>query len=162
MRCRLRYFLDAEFNGFGGPLISLALAPEKQEAAYFYQALPCAEPDPWVIENVLPVLQIQPVSRPDMIGRLASYLRGDEEPVIVGDWPEDIAHLALLMVTGPGWRLPCTTLRFELLDLPLFDSQALSETPHNAYHDARALRAYVLNQERDWSAPAANGVSGSL
>jgi hypothetical protein len=160
--CRLRYFLDAEFNGFGGPLISLALAPENQEAAHFYEALPCAEPTPWVIENVLPALKTRPISRPEMIAKLASYLRDDEEPVIVGDWPEDIAHLALLMVTGPGWRLPSTTLRFELLDLPLFDSQAMSETPHNAYDDARALRAYVMDQERDWSAPAVDGVSGSL
>ena len=162
MRCRLRYFLDAEFNGFGGPLISLALAPENQEAAYFYEALPCAEPNAWVRENVLPVLQTQPVTRSEMIAKLASYLRSDAEPVIVGDWPEDIAHLALLMVTGPGWRLPSTTLRFELLDLPLFDSQALSETPHNAYQDARALRAYVLDQERDWSVPTADGVVDSL
>ena len=147
----MRYFLDAEFNGFGGPLISLALAPENEEAAYFYEALPCADPNPWVIEKVLPVLRTQPVSRPEMTARLSAYLRGDSEPVVVGDWPEDIAHLALLMITGPGWRMPSTTLRFELLDLPLFDAQALSETPHNAYQDARALRAYVLHQERAWS-----------
>jgi hypothetical protein len=155
----LRYFLDAEFNGFGGPLISLALAPEKSEAVYFYEALPCVDPDPWVIANVLPVLGTQPILRSEMVAKLAAFLQRDSEPLIVGDWPEDIAHLALLMVTGPGWRLPSTTLRFELLDLPLFDSQALSEVPHNAYHDARAFRAYVLNQERDWSHPAADGAT---
>jgi hypothetical protein len=83
-----------------------------------------------------------------MIAKLASYLRTDPEPVMIGDWPEDIAHLALLMVTGPGWRMPSPRLRFELLDLPLFDSTTLSEVPHNARYDAIALRNYVLHQER--------------
>jgi hypothetical protein len=39
--------------------------------------------------------------------------------------------LALLMVTGPGRRMPSPRLWFELLDLPLFDSEALSKVPHN-------------------------------
>jgi hypothetical protein len=144
----VRYFLDAEFNGFGGQLISLALVPEDQEAVPFYEALPCAEPESWVAEHVLPVLQTRPISRPEMITKLAGYLRGDGEPVVIADWPEDIAHMALLMVTGPGWRMPSPRLRFELLDLPLFDSEMLSDVPHNAYHDAIALRAYVLAEER--------------
>src|SRR5580658_4026740 len=38
----MRYFLDAEYNGFGRPLISLALVPEDQESPSFYEALPCA------------------------------------------------------------------------------------------------------------------------
>jgi hypothetical protein len=146
----MRYFLDAEFNGFGGQLISLALVPEDPEAAPFYEALPCAEPEPWVANHVLPVLQTRPISRPEMITKLAAYLRGDSEPVVVADWPEDIAHLALLMVTGPGWRMPSPRLRFELLDLPLFDSAMLSGVPHNACHDAIALRAYVLAEEQPW------------
>jgi hypothetical protein len=144
----MRYFLDAEFNGFGGPLVSLALVPEDQEAAPFYEALPCAAPEPWVAAHVLPVLRTQPISRPEMIAKLAAYLLSDAEPVVIADWPEDIAHLALLMVTGPGWRMPAPLLRFELLDLPLFDSVSLSEVPHNACSDAKALRAYVLAQER--------------
>lgn len=144
----MRYFLDVEFNGFGGQLISLALVPEEQQVAPFYEALPCAQPEAWVAEHVLPVLRTQPVSRPEMIAKLATYLGSDEEPVIIADWPEDIAHLALLMVTGPGWRTPAPRTIFELLDLPLFDSAALSEVPHNACHDAIALRTYVLAEER--------------
>jgi hypothetical protein len=54
-------------------------------------------------------------------------LRGDSEPVVIADWPEDVAHLALLMVTGPGWPMPPPRLIFELLDLPLFDSETLSD-----------------------------------
>jgi hypothetical protein len=144
----MRYFLDAEYNGFCGPLISLALVPEAREASPFYEALPCADPQSWVAEHVIPVLRTRPISRPEMIAKLATFLRGDSEPVIIADWPEDIAHLALLMVTGPGWRMPSPRLRFELLDLPLFDSAALSEVPHNARYDAIALRTYVLHEER--------------
>jgi len=146
----MRYFLDAEFNGFGGPLISLALVPEDRDAVPFYAALPCAEPDSWVAERVLPVLHTQPIPRPEMIAKLEAYLRDDPEPVVTADWPEDIAHLALLMVTGAGWRMPSPTFRFELLDLPLFDSATLSAVPHNACHDARALRDYVLAEEKPW------------
>jgi len=84
-----------------------------------------------------------------MTAKLASYLGTDSEPVVIADWPEDIAHLALMMITGPGWRLPSPRLVLELLDLPLFDSAVLSSVPHNAYYDAVALRTYVLSQERE-------------
>jgi hypothetical protein len=144
----MRYFLDAEFNGFGGPLISLALVPQDVDSVPFYEALPCTKPEPWVRAHVLPVLNTRPVSRREMIAKLGGYLRGDPEPVIVADWPGDIAHLALLMVTGPGFRLASPRLVFELLDLPLFDSETLSDVPHNARHDATALRTYLLAQQR--------------
>jgi hypothetical protein len=97
---------------------------------------------------VVPVLQKPPISRPEIISKLATYLRGDLEPVVTADWPEDIAHLALLMLTGPGSRLPSPRLIIELLDLPLFDSAALSGAPHSVRHDAIMLRIYVLGQER--------------
>jgi hypothetical protein len=143
----MRYFLDAKYNGFCGPLISLALVPEEQQAPSFYEALPCADPEAWVAEHVLPVLQTRPISRTEMIAKLAAYLGTDAEPIMIADWPEDVAHLALLMVTGPGWRMPSPRIRFELLDLPLFDSARLSDVPHNARYDAIALRGYVLAQE---------------
>ena len=147
----MRHFLDTEFNGFGGPLVSLALVPEDRRANSFYEALPCAEPNSWVAEHVLPVLQTRPVSRPKMVKKLAAYLTRDSEPVVVADWPSDIAQMALLMITGPGYRMPLPRLMFELLDLPLFDSAVLSEVPHNACYDAIALRDYVLAEEQPFS-----------
>ena len=150
----MRYFLDAEFNGFGGSLISLALVPEDVEAPPFYEALECPMPEPWAYAHVLPVLHTKPIPREDMVAKLAAYLRSDPAPVVVADWPEDIAHLAMLMVTGPGYRTASPKFVFELLDLPLFDSQTLSDVPHNAQHDARALRAYVLAEERPWPGTA--------
>lgn len=140
----MRYFLDVEFNGFGGQLISLALVPQDTTMPPFYEALECVDPEPWAVAHIVPVLRTTPIPRPAMTAKLGRYLRNDPEPVMVADWPEDIAHLALLMVTGPGYRLASPRLIFELLDLPLFNSEALSEVPHNAYHDATALRSYVL------------------
>jgi hypothetical protein len=156
----MRYFMDAEFNGFGGQLISLALVPEQQGAASFYEVLACAGPLPWVIDHVVPVLQKQPISRPDMVEKLAAYLQGDPEPTVIADWPEDIAHLALLMLSGPGWRMPSPRLIIELLDLPLFDSMAVSSIPHNAYHDAIAFRNYVVAEEQ-WAPSTARPVRSS-
>jgi hypothetical protein len=144
----MRYFLDAEFNGFGGPLISLALIPEGPREDPFYEALSCTAPNAWAAQNVLPVLRTQPISRPEMMARLANYLVRALDPVVVADWPEDIAQLALLMISGPGYRVPLPRLMFELLDLPLFDSATLSEVPHNAYYDAKALRNYILAAEK--------------
>jgi hypothetical protein len=148
----MRYFLDSEFNGFGGELISIALVPENPDLPPFYEALPCPHPGSWAAEHVMPVLQTLPISRAEVTTKLAAYLHGDQAPIVIGDWPEDIAHLALLMVTGPGWRMTSPLLRFELLDLPLFDSEKLSKVPHNACHDAIALREYL----------SAKGYSGLL
>ena len=44
----MRYFVDAEFNGFGGDLISLAAVPEDAAAAPFYEAVECRHPSAWV------------------------------------------------------------------------------------------------------------------
>jgi hypothetical protein len=151
---RVRYFLDVEFNGFGGDLISLALVPEDHTVEPFYEALPCADPVPWVALHVMPVLQRDPIPRLDLVRKLGAYLEEDSHPVIIGDWPEDIAQLMLMMMTGPGWRMPSDRISIELLDLPLFDSEAMSKVPHNAMYDAMALRDYVLAQERPPSSQA--------
>jgi hypothetical protein len=97
----MRYFLDAEFNGFGGQLISLALLPQDPGENSFYAALPCVEPIDWVVQNVMPVLRTHPISRPEMMAKLATYLIEASDPVVIADWPEDIAQLALLMISGP-------------------------------------------------------------
>ena len=149
----MRYFLDTEFNGFGGALISLALTPEHGDQEY-YATLPL--PDvvhPWVERNVVPYLRTVPegtdqhLSRAEASALLANYLAGDSDPVIVADWPDDICHFCALLMTGPGEMAPVGSLRFELLRTPGFCTAANSAVPHNALHDARALRDFVLGWE---------------
>ena len=149
----MRYFLDTEFNGFGGALISLALVPEHGDQEY-YVTLPLPETlHPWVERNVIPYLgsvpggTSQPVSRRDAAVRLADYLAPDPDPLIVADWPDDLGYFCALLTTGPGEMAPVGALRFQLLSNPGFSPAANSRIPHNALYDARALRDFVLSGE---------------
>jgi hypothetical protein len=148
MEMCMRYFLDTEFNGFGGELISIALEPEDASLPPFYEAIACAAPTPWVVENVLPTLETKPLSRGEVANRFADYLIDDETPVLVADWPEDIAHAARLLVTGPGRMKPVRSIRFELVDPDIIGPYPPSTGAHNAWRDAMTLRAAVLAYER--------------
>lgn len=142
----MRYYLDAEFNGFGGSLIALALAPE-DGGTPFYAALDCPEPTPWVAAHVLPVLGIEPVSREELGRSLAAYLAGDPDPVVIADWPEDIAHAAMALIARPGYRHPIARITFELCDVPGFEAATASAIPHNALEDAIALRNIMRTRD---------------
>lgn len=149
----LRYFLDTEYNGWGGALLSLALVPDDGEELYLTLDWNGAL-EPWVEQHVLPYLDKVPDShvsprlgRGDAARMVAHYLAGDPEPLIVADWPEDIAQLSALLVTGPGIMAEVPKLTFQFLPLSGFSTAANSKVPHNALHDARALRDHVIDLE---------------
>ncbi len=149
----MRYFLDTEYNGWGGALLSLALVPEDGEELYLTLDWEGAL-DPWVERNVVPYLDTVPdalvsprLNRADAARALSHYLAGDSEPVIVADWPEDIAQINMLLVTGPGTMIEVPPLSFQFVELSGFSTAANSTVPHNALHDARALKDHVLGLE---------------
>lgn len=150
----MRYFLDTEYNGFGGALISLALVPEHGDQE-FYVVLPLPEQvHPWVERNVLPYLASVPpgldssaVDPGIAASHLSAFLAADPEPVIVADWPDDIALFCYLLVTGEGEMVSVGKIRFELACSPGFSTAAASRVPHNALHDARALRDFMVHWE---------------
>ena len=53
----MRYFLDTEYNGWGGALLSLALVPDDGEELYLTLDWSGAL-DPWVEKNVTPYLDM--------------------------------------------------------------------------------------------------------
>ena len=149
----MRYFLDTEYNGWGGTLLSLALVPEEGEELYLTLDWEGAL-DPWVERNVIPYLDSVPeplvsprLSRADAARLVAHYLAGDPAPLIVADWPEDIALLSALLVTGPGIMAEVPQLDLRIQPLSGFSTAANSKVPHNALHDARALRDHLLSLE---------------
>lgn len=149
----MRYFLDTEYNGIGGALLSLALVPDDGDELYL--TFQCADPLlEWVERHVIPYLDSVPeqlscprLSREHAAHALERYLRHDEEPLIFADWPEDIAQLCNLMITGPGDMIDTRHLTFRLVPMSNFSTAANSRVPHNALHDARALRDHVVGLE---------------
>lgn len=87
------------------------------------------------------------LDRPGAADALERYLRHDDDALIVADWPEDIAQFCNLMVTGPGDMIDLRHLTFRLLPLSNFSTAANSKVPHNALHDARALRDHYRSME---------------
>lgn len=149
----LRYFLDTEYNGWGGALLSLALVPEDGEELYLTLDWE-GELEEWVERNVVPFLDMVPeslvstrMSRKDAARTIAHYLAGDRDPVIIADWPEDIALFNALLLTGPGTMVEVPPLTFRFVALSGFSTAANSRVPHNALHDARALRDHILSLE---------------
>jgi len=149
----LRYFLDTEYNGWGGALLSLALVPDHGEELYL--TLDWQGPlEAWVERNVVPYLDAVPESfvsprmnRADAARTIAHYLAGDPDPLIVADWPEDIALFNALLVTGPGVMAEVPALKCQFVALAGFSTAANSNVPHNALHDARSLRDHILSLE---------------
>lgn len=139
-----RLYLDTEFNGWGGQLISLALVPHSADLPSFYQELEIREPlDPWVRENVVPHLALVPQGYGSFQMLLAGYLHQIGPCTIVADWPDDVQYLCRALVLGPGERSPMIpNLNFELDFGIRYDSLV----PHHAFHDAQAIRNYYLNQ----------------
>ena len=149
----MRYFLDTEYNGWAGALLSLALVPDQGEELYLTLDWDGAL-EPWVERNVIPYLDmvahdlVSPrMSRSDAARAIAHYLAGDPDPLIVADWPEDIALFNALLVTGPGVMAEVPGLMFKFMPLTGFSTAANSKVAHNALHDARALRDHVLSLE---------------
>lgn len=137
----MRLYLDTEFNGFGGELISLALVPTDSYTPEFYRVVHWEQPtDPWVAERVIPYLEQPPISRQEAAISLAKYLQGIAFPVILADWPTDFEHLLALLITGPGQMAPAPNFGMEFRRLKDFNPADYSAIPHNALADARALR----------------------
>ena len=150
----MRYFLDCEYNGFGGALLSLALVPG-DGGEELYLTFDCPAPiDPWVERNVLPYVHHVPdglmlaiMSRKQAAHAIAMYLGHDPAPEILADWPTDLELLCGLLSFAPGQAVPLPETRFRLLNLGTFSPAENSVVPHNALHDARAFRDHVIGLE---------------
>ena len=137
----MKLFLDCEFNGFKGELISMALvAPDGQE---FYEVLPCENPGAWVAEHVMPILNKPAVSIEAFQASLQRFLMKFDAVHIVADWPEDIQHFCNSLITGPGSRLNTPPLTMEVVRI-----DAPSDQPHNALADARGIERYIWEMEQ--------------
>jgi hypothetical protein len=136
-----KLFIDCEWNGFGGQLISIALTTGNH-INEFYEVLTLPEHiDPWVSQHVIPKLDKQPIDYKEMQLKLGYFLSMFDSVHIVADWPEDIERLCQALITGAGTRIDTPPLTMEVVRV-----NTLSVNPHNALSEARALADHCLAQ----------------
>jgi len=141
-----KLFLDCEFNGFGGKLMSMALVPAGHEPEFYCEIEMTDQLDPWVAANVVPHLTQAPVTYSEFQQRLCQYLINMENILIIADWPDDIRYFCEALITGPGERINIpSVIKFEL-DLSI---DYVSAVPHNALHDARGIRDYFIGEKNE-------------
>ena len=132
----MRLFLDTEFNGHAGELISIALVADDGSETYAVCGLP-VHPDQWVAEHVLPFLEKEPIGPEQAREQVVAFVRQFKNPTIVCDFPTDLEHFFRLM-RGPSFDAShWDDMQVKMSQSPQ-DPQPL--VPHNALSDARALR----------------------
>jgi len=143
----MRYYIDCEFDGHNGPLLSMAIVREDGDSLYIETTEPAR--DPWVVEHVMPLMgkheadtAIQIPST--FVGRkLAAFIGTDPYAMIVADSPVDIARFCTAISTAPGGGYnPCILpkLSFEVHDVDCYPTTVPGAVQHNAWWDAKALR----------------------
>lgn len=131
--------VDTEFNGPDGELISIALM-DAFSGKSFYRAFelePSVVVVPWVAENVIPVLDIDPIHPQLVLSELAGFLHQFGYVEFVYNAHQDQRYLVQLLdhiYQPPMYRL--------MRDGHISARAALR--PHNALSDAMAMLPYVI------------------
>ena len=144
----VKFYVDCEFDGHGGPLLSIALVHEGGDSIHVRVAEAQAT-DPWVIENVVPLLGRHDanwsahVTANEVGETLRQFIGFCDHPVIIADSPVDIGRFCQAISTGEdgGW---CSTgypqMTFEVHNVDCYPTDLSGAVQHNAYWDAMALR----------------------
>ncbi|MDX1532783.1 MAG: hypothetical protein R3230_01095 [Nitrosopumilaceae archaeon] len=149
----MRVWIDTEFNGFQGDLISIGLIAEDGQYLYCVRhETQNMDIDPWVEEHVMPNLDKTLYNggalwKDDFTiqYQLQKFLNSYDGVEIIVDWPEDIKHLCDLMITGPGLMINTPPMTFTL-DRSIDGN---SRIPHNAIFDALSNMEFCINREID-------------
>jgi len=135
-----KLYLDTEFNGFGGALMSMALI--SAEGSAWYEVVDVKGPiDPWVKQHVVPLFDKAPVPLVSFKASLHMFLRQFVNPEIICDWHADAAHFCDSLAGfdyGSSLDYAC---RITILKTP--PGEPKPKRPHNALSDATALMMWA-------------------
>ena len=135
----MKLFVDTEFNGHGGELISMAVVTDDNRHWYQVRTIPI-KLHPWVAEHVIPLLGQKPIEDAMFRRSFHAFMRHMAGATVIADWPSDLMFFFdTLLDVVPGAALG-VSLRAELVP----DSDCHPVTPHNALSDAYALRDWYM------------------
>lgn len=141
------FYIDCEFDGHNGPLLSIAMVREDGKSIHI-TVVEEAE-DPWVIENVVPVLSEHKADKgynmyQEDVGPYLLYFMGNcQNPTIIADSPVDIGRFCRVISTGldGGWRSTAfPQMTFIVRNVDCYPTTLKGAVQHNAWWDAMALR----------------------
>lgn len=132
----MNMFIDCEFNGGGGKLLSMAIVAD--DGCEFYEVIECNDPIiPWVQDNVMPILNKDPIPEYVFKNKLWNFLMWYDKINLIADWPDDIKYFLDSVILGPGKMMSMASFTCEIRrDISSYESAL----PHNALEDARAIR----------------------
>ena len=143
------YYIDCEFDGHNGPLLSIAMV--RGDGYSLHVAVrDIAISDPWVAENVLPIIDSHNADigcrvRINEVGRvLRSFIGNCPNPTIIADSPVDIGRFCRTISTGSdgGWAsADYPGMTFIVRNVDCYPTTLQGAVQHNAWWDAMALRA---------------------
>lgn len=147
----MKYYIDCEFDGHNGPLLSFAIVREDGESLYIIVGYKLSDiSDPWVVDNVCTVLREDKCTNlawgvsKNSVGRyLRDFIENDENPVIIADSPVDIGRFCNAISTGyDGKWYPSDydKITFEVHNVDCYPTTLEGAVQHNAWWDAMALQ----------------------
>lgn len=133
-------FLDCEFDGFDGELISMAMVSSSGNE--FYEVLHTKPTNKWVIDNVMPKLGQSSINDIEFSKRLHEFLKKHTGQIIVADSPADFKHLLTWLEWIEGDKYQYLNLEIKMQFTP--SGAYTPENPHNALSDAKALMKWYI------------------
>jgi hypothetical protein len=141
------FYIDCEFDGHNGPLLSLAIVGSSSSIHIKTDAVAS---DPWVMANVLPMMDNHDAATSVQVPAAAvgteirKFIGPVLAPTIIADSPVDIGRFcrALSTTDEGGWAsadYPHMIFRVENVDC--YPTKLAGAIQHNAWWDAMALRA---------------------
>ncbi len=143
----MRYYIDCEFDGHNGPLLSMAIVCD--EFVNIHINVINRATDPWVIANVLPVMEMHKAIKSVLVHVAAvgqiirDFLDVEDKPIIVADSPVDIGRFCKAISTnGDGsWAsVDFSRITFEVHNIDCYPTSLVGAVQHNAWWDAMALK----------------------
>lgn len=138
-----KLFIDCEFNGFGGELISMGIVD--CHGNEFYEVLHVILPREWVKTNIIPVLKKEPIFFTKFQEKLQEFLCIYPKGFcLIAAWPEDIKHFNACLTYGDGRRMIFPNFEMRI-DFSL--NSINSKLIHNALDDAHAIKIMYFEKE---------------
>lgn len=156
----MRYYLDCEFDGHNGPLLSIALVME--DGLSIHLRTTARADEAWVQQHVEPLMDSHDadmdasnVPAAGVGSHLRRFIQDDPHPVIIADSPVDIGRFCRAITTGEdgGWAsVDYPRITFEVHDVNCYPTTLPGAVQHNAWWDAMALRHLLTSQPQSGDA----------